>query len=201
MILLAFGRCSNERTLSSNGPKKNIHSSIWLVRKHQLTCVILLKIDLRSKKQYYPTYILSHIPTAAPILVFIFVSEPPKTLTVSAEFGQTRVPNVVGPFRIGDRPKFTCIVDGGNVEQSSIFKCFQTLTIFVMVIGYAFELTKNPRVKYEFGFLNWLWEVVVNFNSLRSVVKMMRWTKCPVRFRDQELLSRLNPIFLQRLFT
>ncbi|XP_046643483.1 nephrin-like isoform X2 [Daphnia pulicaria] len=41
------------------------------------------------------------------------VIEPPKSLTVTAEFGQQRVSTVVGPFRIGDRPKFTCTVEGG----------------------------------------------------------------------------------------
>ncbi|XP_057370740.1 nephrin-like [Daphnia carinata] len=41
------------------------------------------------------------------------VIEPPKSLTITAEFSQTRISTVVGPFRIGDRPKFTCTVEGG----------------------------------------------------------------------------------------
>lgn len=41
------------------------------------------------------------------------VIEPPKSLTINAEFSQTRISTVVGPFRIGDRPKFTCTVEGG----------------------------------------------------------------------------------------
>ena len=96
------------------------------------------------------------------IVMFSFLfAEPPKSLMVSAEFGQQRIPNVVGPFRIGDRPKFTCTVEGGTV-----FGHLLTCSSFLLCVGYAnaklrpernaliIMLDASERCEFNKAFLN-----------------------------------------------
>ena len=96
------------------------------------------------------------------IAMFSFLfAEPPKSLMVSAEFGQQRIPNVVGPFRIGDRPKFTCTVEGGTV-----FGHLLTCSSFLLCVGYAnaklrpernaliIMLDASERCEFNKAFLN-----------------------------------------------
>lgn len=85
------------------------------------TFFLLLRILALNSTANSLHFMSTSLPNSRTTTWFVNVpfTEPPKSLIVSAEFGQQRIPNVVGPFRIGDRPKFTCTVEGGNLTDLS----------------------------------------------------------------------------------